>query len=110
MEPRVHVEVQVDFATEHNFYTGLTQDLSGGGLFVATHQIRRLGELVSVRLHLPGSGRAFEILTEVRWVRERDLSPGMGMGMGLRFLQMSPEAKAAIRAFLGKRESLFFEE
>ena len=31
-------------------------------------------------------------------------------GMGLRFLQMSPQAKQAVSDFLSKRESLFFDE
>jgi len=30
--------------------------------------------------------------------------------MGLRFLQMSPEAKRAVHDFLTQRESLFFDE
>ena len=38
------------------------------------------------------------------------LSGGGGeAGMGLCFLQLAPRAKAAIMAFLKKRESLFFD-
>lgn len=109
--PRYHVNVEVGLQTESNFYTGLTQDLSGGGIFVATNQIRQVGERITVQLTLPGQTETFEIVTEVRWVRGTSLSRGIDdPGMGLRFLQMSPGAKIAVNDFLKQRESLFFDE
>ena len=109
--PRYQVEVEVGLQTESNFYTGLTQDLSGGGVFVATNQIRQVGERIKVMLTLPGQAETFEILTEVRWVRSTVFSRSVDdPGMGLRFLQMSPQAKKAVADFLNKRESLFFDE
>ena len=109
--PRYQVKVEVGLQTENNFYTGLTQDLSGGGVFVATHQIRDVGEHIKVLLTLPGQKEAFEILTEVRWVRSTSFSRNVeDPGMGLRFLQMSPQAKKAVTDFLSRRESLFFDE
>jgi len=109
--PRYQVQVEVGLQTESNFYTGLTQDLSGGGVFVATNQIRTVGERIKVLLTLPGQKEPFEILTEVRWVRSTSFSHSVDdPGMGLRFLQMSPRARKAITDFLGLRESLFFDE
>jgi type IV pilus assembly protein PilZ len=109
--PRFQVKVEVGLQTENNFYTGLTQDLSGGGIFVATHQIQKVGEHVKVILTLPGYQEPFEILTEVRWIRDTYLTRSMDdPGMGLRFLQMTPKAKKAITDFLHQRESLFFDE
>jgi type IV pilus assembly protein PilZ len=109
--PRFELQVEVGLATEDNFYTGLTQDLSGGGLFVATHQIREVGERIKITLSLPGQPQPFEIVTEVRWVRGTALSKGAGSpGMGLRFLQMSPQAKRAVRAFLHQRESIYYDD
>ena len=97
--------------TESNFYTGLTQDLSGGGIFVATNQIRPMGELIKVFLTLPGQRETYEILTEVRWVRDTTFSRSVDdPGMGLRFLQMTAGAKKAVADFLTKRDSLFFDE
>ena len=105
------MKVEVGLQTESNFYTGLTQDLSGGGVFVATHQIREVGDRIKVFLNLPGQKETFEILTEVRWVRSTYFSQSVeDPGMGLRFLQMSPQAKQAVSDFLSKRESLFFDE
>jgi uncharacterized protein (TIGR02266 family) len=110
LEPRYAVAVAVTFESEHNFYTGLTSDLSGGGLFVATHQIRPVGERIQLRLTLPTSKEPIDAVTEVRWVRTTELRGGGGeAGMGLRFLQLAPAAKTAIQAFLKKRDSLFFD-
>jgi type IV pilus assembly protein PilZ len=109
--PRLQVNVEIGMQTESNFYTGLTQDLSGGGVFVATNQIRQIGERMKVLLTLPGQQETFEILAEVRWVRSTTFSRDVeDPGMGLRFLQMSPLAKRAVTDFLSKRESLFFDE
>jgi type IV pilus assembly protein PilZ len=109
--PRYQVQVEVGLQTESNFYTGLTQDLSGGGIFVATNQIRQIGDRIKVLLTLPGQRETFEILAEVRWVRSITFSRNVeDPGMGLRFLQMSPGAKKAVTDFLTKRESLFFDE
>lgn len=110
LSPRYAVSVEVTFESQHNFFTGLTQDLSKGGLFVATHKLLPIGECVRVRLTLPTYSDPIDAVTEVRWIRPLDLPDGGGdAGMGLMFLQLSPKGKAAIMAFLGKRDSLFFD-
>jgi uncharacterized protein (TIGR02266 family) len=109
-EPRHTVAVAVTFESEHNFYTGLTSDLSGGGLFVATHEIRQVGERIQLHFTLPTLREPIDALTEVRWVRPTEMPGGGGeAGMGLQFLQLTPRAKEAIKAFLKKRDSLFFD-
>ena len=109
--PRQELEVEVGFESEHNFYTGLTQDISGGGLFVATHQIRHVGEHVKVTFTLPG-GKVIAVETEVRWVRESSaLRRADGAhGMGLRFLELPEDAKTAIGKFISQRDSLFYDD
>jgi uncharacterized protein (TIGR02266 family) len=110
LEPRYTVVVAVTFESEHNFYTGLTSDLSGGGLFIATLQIRPVGECIQLRFTLPSTKEPIDAITEVRWVRQQAMPDGGGeAGMGLRFLQLTPQAKEAIKDFLKKRESLFFD-
>ena len=110
LEPRYAVAVEVTFESAHNFYTGLTSDLSGGGLFVATLQIRPVGERIHLRFTVPTSREPIEAVTEVRWVRATAMSGGGGeAGMGLQFLQLAPQAKEAIKAFLKRRDSLFFD-
>ncbi len=109
---RHEVEVEIDIDSDSNFYTGLTQDVSTGGLFVATHRIRRVGERIHVKFRLPGHDQPIEAHTEVRWLRENSsLRRADGAhGMGLRFIELSAEARSAIQAFFKKRESLFYDD
>jgi uncharacterized protein (TIGR02266 family) len=103
--PRHEVTVEVTFESEHNFYTGITQDLGSGGLFVATNILRSIGECVRVRFTLPGNPELLDAITEVRWVRDRDTAAGEA-GMGLQFLQMSAKTKQAVKAFAEKRDAM----
>lgn len=100
--------------TDSNFYTGLTQDISTGGLFVATHRLRPRGEKVTVRFSLPG-GQPLVVDAEVRWIRDvNPLSDGRHQenptGMGLKFINLSPQIRTAIAAFLKQRDSIFFDD
>ena len=48
---RFDLEVKVDLESDHNFYTGLTQNISAGGLFIATHVLRKIGDRISLYEH-----------------------------------------------------------
>lgn len=105
---RVSMELEVTTSGQHNFFHGMTEDVSQGGLFVATTQIFPLKTRVSITLHLDGAG--LEIATEVVWLREHALTDSDApRGMGLRFLQISEDDLEKIRHFLHKKEPLFFE-
>jgi len=104
---RHEVTVEVTFESEHNFYTGLTQDLGVGGLFVATPVLRPIGECIRVRFTLSGNPEVLDAITEVRWVRERDTVEG-DAGMGLQFLQLSAKTKLAVKAFAERREAMAY--
>jgi uncharacterized protein (TIGR02266 family) len=110
---RFDLEVKVDLESDHNFYTGLTQNISSGGVFIATHVLRKIGERITLKFTLPGSEKVLEVETEVRWIRENSAlmrtSDG-GTGMGVRFINLSPEASAAINAFVQSRESLYYDD
>jgi len=107
--PRHDLNVDVTFESEHNFYTGLTQDLGGGGLFVSTRVLRPIGECVRVRLTLPGSPEVLDAIAEIRWVRPVDTAEG-DAGMGLQFLQMSGKTKQAVKEFVAKREAMILTD
>jgi uncharacterized protein (TIGR02266 family) len=109
--PRFDVEVEVGFESDHNFYTGLTQDISSGGLFVATHQLRRVGSHIRVKFTLPGVKEPIEADTEVRWIRDsRAMKTDAPEGMGLKFIALSGADKSAIEKFLQQRDSLYYDD
>jgi len=109
---RFDLEVKVDLESDHNFYTGLTQNISSGGVFIATHHLRRIGDRITLKFTLPGAAKVVEVETEVRWIRENSalMRAEGGTGMGVRFINLSPEASAAISSFLESRESLFYDD
>jgi uncharacterized protein (TIGR02266 family) len=110
---RFDLEVKVDLESDHNFYTGLTQNISSGGVFIATHHLRRIGDRITLKFTLPGSEKTLDVETEVRWIRENTalMSAGDGgIGMGVRFVNLTPEVSAAINAFVQSRESLYYDD
>ncbi len=96
--------------SDYNFYTGLTQDISSGGLFVATSIQYRVGDRLRVRFSLPGRIEPITAETEVRWVRDpRAMKTDAPEGIGLRFVELPENAQAEISQFLSRRESLFYD-
>ena len=87
------------------FYAGLTQNISGGGLFVATHHLRNVGDRMTIRFTLPDDVDPIFAQSEVRWIREITSRQRFDARMGLQFISLSAEAALAIERFLPVRES-----
>ena len=100
----------MSLASESNFFTGFSGDLSEGGVFVATYEaLLPPGTEVELALALPDRP-PLRVPGVVRWVREHnDRTPGVFPGMGIAFQAIDPQAAAAIRSFLQHREPLFWE-
>ena len=104
--PRMPLEVDIGFFSESNFYAGLTQDISEGGLFVATQKILPIGTDVTVSFTLPG---VQEIKADgvAMWIRQ----PIDGeAGMGISFTKLSGDDQATIQRFVAKRPPLYHDE
>jgi len=109
---RHELELNVDFESDSTFYTGLTQNISTGGIFLATHQPKKVGDHVRVRFSLPGSDHMIVVDTEVRWLRHSSsLHRSDGPpGMGLRFLALPADDAERIQQFVNHRDSLFYDD
>jgi len=107
---RFSVDLQVSVLSEHNFYAGLAENLSAGGLFIATHQLQRVGSRIELSLSMPESEEVFQIVGEVRWVRLYNEHSDTSPGVGVRFTALPAGAAAAISSFLAQREPLFFDD
>jgi uncharacterized protein (TIGR02266 family) len=109
---RFDLEVKVDLESDHNFYTGLTQNISAGGLFIATHQLRRIGDRIKLVFSLPGIATPLSVETEVRWIRENSSLHRVdgSTGMGVSFINLSLEASRTIEGFLKSRDSLYYDD
>jgi uncharacterized protein (TIGR02266 family) len=99
-------EVRVTLVSEHNFIMGRSENISEGGLFMATDEVRALGSLARIELSLPNSSEPIGATGEVRWVRPAGALPA---GIGFRFLELSEPDIEAIRRFVAEREPIFWE-
>ena len=106
---RISIDTEIGFQSESNFFTGFTEDVSEGGLFIATFDQRPIGASLNINFTLP-DGHLVSADGIVRWVREYNhTTPNMHPGMGVQFTGLSAEDKAAINSFLTQREPLFYE-
>ncbi len=107
--PRVSVNIEVTLTGPHNFFRGFTEDISGGGLFIATHQFYPIGTEFNMVLTL--EGQELPLMVKVVWLRESnplrlaDAEPGMG----LQFIDITDDQRALIDGFLKKKEPIFFD-
>ncbi len=108
--PRHQVEIEVTLESESNFYLGLTENLSEGGLFIATVLLKPIGTQVEFSFKLGEVPEPIHAVGTVRWVREYSDTSDTGPGMGVRFERMPPENIEHIRKFLATRAPLFHEE
>jgi uncharacterized protein (TIGR02266 family) len=107
---RVPLQTQVDLSSDSNVFTGFSTNLSEGGVFVATLRVLPVGTPVDLTFSLPGKVR-ISVHGEVRWVREiDDRTPDVFPGLGVRFVDLEPEAAQALHRFVAEREPLFYPE
>jgi uncharacterized protein (TIGR02266 family) len=109
-EPRIKVEAEVGFQSDTNFFMGFSEDVSSGGLFIATFDTRPLGSAMSVNFSLP-SGHLISAEGVVRWVRVyNDTAPEISPGMGVQFETISSGDIKAIQEFIRRRPAIFFDD
>jgi uncharacterized protein (TIGR02266 family) len=96
---RVPFETDVSIGTEGRLLTGLSGDISMGGMFVATFRPMPPGARLSLRFRLPtGQVMATGV---VRWTR--DARPGVVAGMGIEFVGLGDFDRATLKRFCGDR-------
>ena len=93
---RVPTRLAVTFRNVGELQRCLMTNLSRGGLFIATEQPAEIGTHLELQLHVEETGERIEAPSEVV---SNDVGPGFApgeRGMGLRFLELKPEAQRAI--------------
>ena len=110
IHPRYAVELDVSVGSDHNFYAGFIENISVGVVFMATHLLKPLGEMMELTIYLPGREHPVRARGEVRWVREFNEASNVPPGMGIRFVEVDSDSVHAIDEFLGSREPMFFDD
>lgn len=107
---RYAVQLEVTVSSEHNFYTGLSENLSDGGVFVATHSLKAAGSIVELSIALPGDDAPLNLRGEVRWLREYSETSDAPPGIGIKFLALESTVADRIHSFLERRDPLFYDD
>jgi uncharacterized protein (TIGR02266 family) len=110
IHPRLAIDVKVSMNTESNFYAGITENISEGGIFIATYDNFPLGSTMDLTVSLPGQPPV-QVKGVVRWVREHnqftdDVSPGVGVA----FTDLPEGTRNLIESFIRSRSPLLYEE
>ena len=87
--------VQYRFSSLQEFLAEYALDLSPGGLFIRTDAPRALGEVLSLQLSLQDGSRLIEGLGRVVRVEPPGVA-GRRAGMGVAFLDLTPESRALV--------------
>jgi uncharacterized protein (TIGR02266 family) len=108
---RAAVYANVDLYSEHNFWTGLSMNMSEGGLFVATHNVVNVGTMLILNIMLPFEQYPVVMLAQVRWTRAYSAQDEIPPGLGLQFIDADAHALAKIKTFVSTmREPLFYDD
>jgi uncharacterized protein (TIGR02266 family) len=105
---RVPVCLGVGFESEASLFSGVTADLSEGGVFVATHSLPAIGSEIDLRFSLP-AGPELHARGIVRWLRDSTEADSAPPGIGVEFHTLPERDRSLIRAFIDQSEPTFFE-
>ena len=103
-------EIEISLDSDHNFYTGFTENISSGGLFIATRDLKPIGTPMEISFSIPGFDTKISIQAEVRWQRLEQSHADSMPGIGVRFLNLDTAQTEAINAFIGQRGTLFYDD
>ena len=110
-DQRVAVNVGVTMSSDSNLYVGLTDDISAGGLFIATHEMLPVGQIVELDFRLPEHQEPISVRAEVRWQRTySDPTNGVLPGFGAAFVDLDEEDQTRLEDFVNSREPMFHPE
>jgi uncharacterized protein (TIGR02266 family) len=119
---RYALNLAITMQGENNFYAGLSEDISEGGVFIATFQLLPIGTPVVLSFTLPSSDEPITANGTVQWVRGPDATaavenmfgagrevPGIMPGIGIRFQGLDAATRQTIRDFMQRRRPDFFD-
>lgn len=106
---RFAVDLDVTVGSDHNFYAGFAENLSAGGVFIATHKLKPVGSKIELTINLP-DGVQIRATGDVRWIRVFNEQSDTPPGMGVRFDGLADASIALIQKFLARRDPLFFDD
>jgi uncharacterized protein (TIGR02266 family) len=109
VHPRAVLKTSVNLTSESNFYTGFSENISEGGVFISTYNPAPIGSKVDVEFSLPDGGPSIRTPAVVRWIREHNPAVETPPGLGLEFLELDERDQERVERFVCHREPLFYD-
>jgi CheY-like chemotaxis protein len=96
---RVPLTIKVDGVAKEKAFGGTAENISASGMLFWSAASLQEGDAMQCSFALPGKGRLAATAEVVRVLPKKN---GRETGYGINFIDLSPEAAAAIEAFAGK--------
>ncbi len=103
-ETRNTAKHRVQYKSGLEFVSEYCEDLSKGGMYLATSALLKKGQMVFIRLELPDVSTPLEIEAKVAHTLSENESQAMGKppGVGLQFLDLTPRSIVLLKDYLSK--------
>lgn len=105
------VRVKVAYAHDSEQYKAYSNDISHGGLFIATSEPLAQDTEFKLVFQLPTGDEPIRAIGRVAWIRsEAGEDPEEPPGFGVEFLKIADAARAEIEQFLELRSAMLFDD
>ncbi len=107
LEERFEVYHRVRFKSGQDFLTEYTENLSRGGMFLATTQRLEPGQTIKAQLEIAGIDEPIEVEGKVayRLDAKQAEEKGRAAGLGVQFVDLNSEAKARLDHYISRLET-----
>ena len=102
-DPRVNVDLAVQYRSAQEFTAAYAKNISGGGIFIKTQQPLGLNREVQLRFTLPNVSRQVVVQGLVVWTNPHPSRSSFPPGMGIKFMDLDPAAKTIIDGFVQEK-------
>jgi len=102
---RFQVDLELTLQSESTIWMGHLENVSDGGVFVASKELKPIGTEVEITIKLPGTLLPIWAVGVVCWIRDTSGKTDAPLGMGIQFKLIADEALRRIRDYVRERQS-----
>ncbi|MBN8555461.1 MAG: TIGR02266 family protein [Deltaproteobacteria bacterium] len=96
---RVGTNLAIKLATASDLKNAFMKNISGGGLYIETTEVFKMGQKLEVELTLPNDNQSFKVKTEIAWLNPSGMA-GLPPGVGVKFLDLDQKIKNKIQSII----------
>lgn len=106
-EPRLDVNIQVDYKARDMFISNYVTNISKGGVFIQTDSPLPIHSEIQVTFSIPETGRTITAKGKVAWTYDiKKGSISITPGMGIRFTDLSMDNRKILEDYIRNLTSM----